>query len=171
MAGKDFLGRGKDLIDDIFLEIAKLEDRVTKLANIKQPTHPLYNFYNWKSPNPADLPDDPVEGQIAGGLDDDTILAYSNGSWHFVGAGNWYDMVLESPWFAVGDPYNPPQFSKASPMHLKFRGAIDGGTTGDIITYLPTQFWPDKTEHYVISVGSDPRVIEVSSVDGSVKII
>ena len=168
MAGKDFLGRGKDLIDDIFHELSVLEDKVVGLANIKQPTHPLYLFYDWKNPNPGDLPDDPVEAQHAGGFDDDTFWQYTNGGWVFVGGGRWYDLTLEPPWVSVGGPYHDPQFSKASPMHLKFRGAIDGGGPGDIIAFLPVQFWPDAVEHYVISFGNTPTVIEVSATDGSV---
>lgn len=84
MAGKPYFGRGIDIFDDVLNSISQLGKDVSNLKNIKQPTMPIYKFTN---PNPGDLPDDPVEGQVAVS-DDDKLWFYSNGAWHQAGGSD-----------------------------------------------------------------------------------
>lgn len=89
MAGKGFISRGRDVLDDIYQTVDELAERLTKHENIKTPTAPLYKF---AAPDPGDLPDDPIEGQYAISHENEFWI-YRNGAWHKVGGG-------QNPWIA-----------------------------------------------------------------------
>lgn len=78
----------------------------------------------------------------------------------------WHDLTVESPWSNAGPPYHDAQFG-LDPAGLRFRGAISGGSSGDIIGHLPSVFWPEHDEQYVISIGTVPCTLLVSATNGA----
>jgi len=66
VAGKDFTGRGMDTVDDIILALNNIEKRLTFIETSRRTTVPGYNF---ETDNPGDKPLDPIEGQVAVGVD------------------------------------------------------------------------------------------------------
>jgi hypothetical protein len=101
MAGRGFVNRGKDVIDDIFNELDIIKEVFIKQANIKTPTAPLYKF---PGVDPGDLPDDPVEGQFAISQDD-KFWIYRNSAWHKVGGD------AELKWVVARGGYGNPPFA------------------------------------------------------------
>lgn len=165
MARRGYISHGKNIFDDMQDTIAGVHKRLDMIiAASKQATMPTYP--SLATPNPGDLPDDPIQGQVAISGDDDSVWIYSGGAWR----DGWHDAVLINGWGSVGDPYHPGQYSRSLQGKLRFRGAIDGGSPGSIAFYLPESYWPAKNERYVIAHGSTPTVMEVASVDGGVTV-
>lgn len=121
MAGKGYINHGKHIFDDMQAAIDSVHKRLDMFIGAsKQPTMPTYPF---ATANPGDLPDDPVQGQVAISGDDDTLWFYSNGAWHEVskdlpwavlavqdyaissGAGNFTTPFQESGFYTSDDSF------------------------------------------------------------------
>jgi hypothetical protein len=140
MSGKGFETGGKDEFDELDQRLSDLEHKAVQLANIKQPTIPLYPSFS--TPNPGDLPDDPIEGQTAIGQDDDLHYHYSNGAWHQTGIANL-------PW-AVS-------FCNLASTFTGFPSgnAANVSITADSITTND----PDTFKRFDQGPGADPRYV------------
>lgn len=79
---------------------------------------------------------------------------------------HWLDLTVESPWSNVGGSNHPAQFG-IDATGLVFRGAVEGGTSGTIIGHLPSDFWPEKDEQYVITFGTVPCALLVAASNGA----
>lgn len=61
------------MIEEVHRHLAELERELNRVANNPMPTVPIYD--------PADLPQDAVNGQVAIGTDT-KLYWYSNDAWH-----------------------------------------------------------------------------------------
>lgn len=167
MAGKDFLGRGMDVIDDINLRFAAIENAVKLLQSSTRPTMPGYNFISGSDAN-GDYPLDPVEGQVAVGRDvnDNNIYHYANGRWRPF----WQDADLINGWVGLGDPYHPVQYTLINGI-FRTRGAMSGGTIPSVAFVADSEFLPQKTQRITVVRDTDPGVIEVDNSSGSVTVL
>lgn len=96
MAGRGYVNTSKSIFDDMQSAIDSVHQRLDRaIAAAKQPTMPTYPF---TTANPGDLPDDPVQGQVAISSDDDTMWFYSNGAWHQAGgtSTSWATLGTDS---------------------------------------------------------------------------
>lgn len=165
MAQKDFTGRGVDIFDDIALSLDATSKRVVRRENDTRPVVPRYRIATGIEGN-GDFPLNPIEGQVAVGIDDNNLWYYVNGRWRSGVAGSWIDFELEPPWFAVAPFHMPPQYMILAQEYF-FRGAITGGTDTDLVATLPVDDRPEFFHRYLISRDYQVAFIEIDT-DGTV---
>lgn len=123
MAGRGYIGTSKSPFDDMQDAIAGVHKRLDMfIAASKQATMPSYPF---ETANPGDLPDNPIQGQVAISHDDDTLWFYSNGAWHqaasnieygIVKRGDFLPPLAVSPGVDLFIPWN--QFTVTNNKHI-----------------------------------------------------
>lgn len=133
MSGKGFETGSKDEFDELLSRVEDLEAKVTLLSNIKQPTMPPYPSI--ATPNPGDVPDDPLEGQFAVANDDSGAWYYVNGKWRRAGARLPYIKLWSGgpasviagrqPLFVDNIGPLPPTAGTTFPADHNFVGTID----------------------------------------------
>lgn len=159
MAGKGFETGARDQLDELQSQIEDLQAAVKRLENIKTPTVPIYR--NFSAPNPGDLPDDPLEGQVAIG-DDNIHRWYSSGAWHDANTAS-IDRVRRMPWIKLLGTVATPVtiYDHNAPILL---GGAEVNFIGSLVNMQINNF------PYLLSPGPDSAVYSVPLIGGGVGI-
>lgn len=118
MRGK---GPDRDYLETLQREIDALKRRISNLENDSKPVDPIYD--------PADFPQDPVEGQHAVGTDN-LFHIYSDGAWRIVGGASG---IARMAWGAI---YNDANIIEAG------SGDWTVGQVGNVYTITFTTAFP-----------------------------
>lgn len=157
MALKDFQGRGEDIFDDISYSFDKMANEFLRLRNNTRPIVPKYNF---ATDDVGDQPLNPSEGQIALGVDDNTLRYYVNGEWRTSGGLSFDTYPQTGDWLEVKTTGSNPSTDYNTNYGIRLRaegddpdGTIELWTQGVDNPDLYNEITMGSYEGYSVGIG------------------